>query len=104
MDDELVVYLRADDGDVTFGLGIDKEEGQPSQQTDQLLMTVEPNADLSSGDTVDIVLDRAQIHLFDGMTGETIVHGLASTRNPLQTAQRFIINRILSGISTCALG
>ncbi|GAB3419601.1 ABC transporter ATP-binding protein [Haloparvum alkalitolerans] len=83
MGDELVVYLRADDGDVTLGADLDEEGGRPAGGTDQLLMTVEPTADLSSGDAVDVVLDRAQIHLFEGTTGEAISHGLGVDDEPL---------------------
>jgi len=78
MGDELVVYLRADDSDVTFGSGVGEEADEPARQADQLLMTVEPKADLSSGDNVDVVLDRAQTHLFGGATGDAIVHGLTA--------------------------
>lgn len=54
----------------------DGDDDRPANQTDQLLMTVEPNADLESGDTVEIVLDREQIHLFDAATGDAVAHGL----------------------------
>ncbi len=83
MGDELVVYLRASDGDVTLGADLDEEDGRPTGGTDQLLMTVEPTKDLASGDAVDVVLDRAQIHLFDGATGEAISHGIAVDGEPL---------------------
>ncbi|QIO24992.1 ABC transporter ATP-binding protein [Haloarcula sp. JP-L23] len=75
MGDELVVYLRPEGTDVAFEADLDEGE-QTDTQTDQLLMTVEPTVDIETGETVDIALDRAQIHLFDNATGDALVHGL----------------------------
>ncbi|MBV0925943.1 ABC transporter ATP-binding protein [Halomicroarcula limicola] len=75
MGDELVVYLRPEGTNVAFEADLD--EGEPADtQTDQLLMTVEPTIDIEAGETVDVALDRAQIHLFDATTGDALTHGL----------------------------
>ncbi|MGZ0747300.1 ABC transporter ATP-binding protein [Haloparvum sp. AD34] len=70
MGDELVVYLHGTDRDVLGG------DEASNGETSQLLMTTDPNANLEPGQTVDVVLDREQIHLFDPSTGEALVHGL----------------------------
>jgi multiple sugar transport system ATP-binding protein len=66
MGDEIVVYLLfADETDID-----EPESGN------QLLMTVDPDADIAADDTVQVVLDRSAVHLFDTDTGEALQHGL----------------------------
>jgi multiple sugar transport system ATP-binding protein len=66
MGDEIVVYLLfADEADID-----EPESGN------QLLMTVDPDADIAADDTVLVVLDRSAVHLFDTDTGEALQHGL----------------------------
>ncbi|WP_226013331.1 ABC transporter ATP-binding protein [Halomicrobium salinisoli] len=81
MGDELVVYLRPEDADTAFDSDIDDEEAV--SKTDQLLMTVDPGHDLEADQTVEVVLDRSQIHLFDSASGEAITHGLEQQAEPL---------------------
>jgi multiple sugar transport system ATP-binding protein len=64
--DEIVVYLFFDDDtDIE-----DPESGN------QLLMTVDPDVDIAADESVQVVLDRSKIHLFDTDTGEALHHGL----------------------------
>ncbi|CDK39026.1 ABC transporter ATP-binding protein [Halorubrum sp. AJ67] len=73
--DKLMVYLRAPDSDLTFESDLD-ETDQTTSKTDQLLMAVDPSADIEAGQQIDIVLDRSQIHLFDSASGDALVHSL----------------------------
>lgn len=82
MGDELVVYLRPDGSDVAFEADLDEGE-QTATKIDQLLMTIEPSVDIDAGQSVDITLDRAQVHLFDAATGEALVHGLEQQAEPV---------------------
>jgi multiple sugar transport system ATP-binding protein len=43
---------------------------------DQLQMSVDPASDIAAGDTVRVVLDRENIHLFDADSGKALEHGL----------------------------
>ncbi|WP_306058177.1 ABC transporter ATP-binding protein [Natronococcus wangiae] len=71
MGDEIFVYLMLDEGaERTM-------EEDPMESQDQLLMSVTPDADIREGETVDVVLDRSKIHLFDTASGEALVHGIA---------------------------
>ncbi|RLM59244.1 ABC transporter ATP-binding protein [Halobellus sp. Atlit-31R] len=71
MGDQIFVYLKeisaADDDGMS-----DIEERQG------LLMSVDPATDIWEDQQVEIVLDRAWIHLFDADTGEAISHGVVS--------------------------
>jgi multiple sugar transport system ATP-binding protein len=68
MGDEIVVYLLF--GDET---GTDMEEPDSGNQ---LLMTADPEADITADETVRIVLDRSNVHLFETASGEALQHGL----------------------------
>ncbi|MFC7212637.1 ABC transporter ATP-binding protein [Saliphagus sp. GCM10025334] len=82
MGNELVVYLRSDDAETT--LEADLDDGSPGQ-TDQLLMTADPDLDLEAGQSIEVVLDREKIHLFDSGTGNAIVHGI---EDPVEVTAR----------------
>ncbi|SFR51362.1 MULTISPECIES: ABC transporter ATP-binding protein [Halorubrum] len=75
MGDEIFVYLKPildpDDG----GEAADFEERQG------LLMSVDPATDIGEDEDVEIVFDRAQIHLFDDRTGDAISHGVVADAN-----------------------
>ncbi|ESP88721.1 ABC transporter ATP-binding protein [Candidatus Halobonum tyrrellensis] len=75
MGDEIFVYLllgdAADDGGPTVE-GAD----EASARSDQLLMSVEPDVRLESGERVEVVLDRDRVHLFD-TGGDARAHGVA---------------------------
>ena len=45
----------------------------------QLLVSVDPERDLETGEELQVVLDRRKIHLFDAETGEAIQHGLVES-------------------------
>ena len=68
MGNEIFVYLLlADEAD------IDLEEPESGSQ---LLMSVDPSADLESDEDIEVVLDRRKINLFDTETSNAIQHGL----------------------------
>jgi multiple sugar transport system ATP-binding protein len=71
MGDEIFVYLMLDEGaERTM-------EEDPLESSDQLLMSVTPDTEIQRGKTLDVVLDRSKVHLFDTDTGEALVHGIA---------------------------
>jgi len=70
MGDEIFVYLLLDD-DVETDLSGGVTPGQ-------LLMSVGPDSDISEDETIEIRLDRSNIHLFDAQTGEAITHSLST--------------------------
>ena len=68
MGDETFIYLLlSEDAEV------DLEEGSGSGQ---LLMSVSPDTAIEEDQTIEVVLDRSKVHLFDRETGEAIQHGL----------------------------
>ena len=70
MGDEIFVYLKqllADDDEEGMG-DIEEREG--------LLMSVDPATDIREDESVEIVIDRARIHLFDDSSGDAISHGV----------------------------
>ena len=68
MGDEIFVYL-------VLGEEVDRsmEEGQAENE---LLMSVNPDTDISSKQDVDVVLDRSKVHLFDTETEQALTHGI----------------------------
>ena len=72
MGDEIFVYLKPI-------LDPDQDEGMTDFEERQgLLMSVDPATDISEEESVEIVFDRAQIHLFDDATGDAISHGVVA--------------------------
>ncbi|TYL37144.1 ABC transporter ATP-binding protein [Natronococcus pandeyae] len=70
MGDEIFVYLM-------LGEGAERTmEEDPMESPDQLLMSVTPDTDIREGETVDVVLDRSNVHLFDAANGNALVHGI----------------------------
>ncbi|MFB6125941.1 MAG: ABC transporter ATP-binding protein [Halolamina sp.] len=70
MGDEIFVYLLlSDDAEVSM-----TEGATPGQ----LLMSVAPDSDLDADESVEVVLDRTKVHLFDGASGEALAHGVAA--------------------------
>ena len=68
MGDEIFVYLQ---------LGEDTEIDLDNPDAGgQLLVSVDPERDLEMGNSLNVVLDRRKIHLFDAESGEAIQHGL----------------------------
>ncbi|XVH31875.1 ABC transporter ATP-binding protein [Haloferacaceae archaeon DSL9] len=56
-----------------------------TRRSDQLLMSVDPDTTIGEGDSIEIVLDRSKVHLFDTASGDALVHGL-SDLEPAQSA------------------
>ena len=70
MGDEIFVYLMLSaDADTSL---------DQTASNDQLLMSVAPDYDISEDQSMDVVLDRSRIHLFDRSSGEAIHHGITS--------------------------
>jgi multiple sugar transport system ATP-binding protein len=72
--EKIFVYLVFDDDEQTVIQGTTDEAASGS---DQLLMSADPDTVLEEGDTLRVVFDRSNVHLFDTDTGEAIEHGLA---------------------------
>jgi multiple sugar transport system ATP-binding protein len=51
-------------------------EATPEQPQNQLLMSVDPSSDIAEDESVEVILDRERVHLFDTETGVAISHGL----------------------------
>jgi len=69
MGDEIFVYLKPIGVDTDSGMG-DMEERQG------LLMSVDPDTDIREEQSVEIVIDRDRIHLFDVSSGDALSHGV----------------------------
>jgi multiple sugar transport system ATP-binding protein len=70
MGDEIFVYLMlTEDADTSL---------DQTASNDQLLMSVAPDYDISEDQSMDVVLDRSRIHLFDSSSGQAIHHGITS--------------------------
>ncbi|WP_284014056.1 ABC transporter ATP-binding protein [Halobaculum litoreum] len=80
MGDEIFVYLMLDE-DNEGGMG------GTAAGDDSLLMSVSPDSDLTEGDLVEVVLDRAKIHLFDDSTSLAITHGVSRASASAADAQ-----------------
>ncbi|MDQ2052310.1 ABC transporter ATP-binding protein [Natronolimnohabitans sp. A-GB9] len=82
MGDEIFVYLLLSEGAER------SMEEDPASSADQLLMSVTPDTDIAENRSVDVVLDRSNIHLFETASGEALVHGLTdrSEQEPGTTA------------------
>ncbi|MFC4449377.1 ABC transporter ATP-binding protein [Halorussus aquaticus] len=72
MGDEIFVYLE------TGETGDDTAMGGDAADVDQLLMSVDPDADIDSDEPVEVVFDRESVHLFDTDTGEAITHSVVA--------------------------
>ncbi|MFC5135561.1 MULTISPECIES: ABC transporter ATP-binding protein [Haloferacaceae] len=70
MGDEIFVYLKPILGTGAGEADFEEREG--------LLMSVDPSSDISEEEDVEIVFDRAQLHLFDADTGDAISHGVVA--------------------------
>jgi multiple sugar transport system ATP-binding protein len=70
MGDETFVYLL-----LSEEATVDLEEGSGSGQ---LLMSVSPDTAINEDESIEVVLDRSKVHLFDRETGQAIQHGLES--------------------------
>jgi multiple sugar transport system ATP-binding protein len=70
MGDEIFVYLMLrEDADTSL---------DQTASNDQLLMSVAPDSDVAEEQSMDVVLDRSRVHLFDTSSGQAIQHGLTN--------------------------
>lgn len=74
MGDEIFVYLVLNEDDSEMTMSQDR--------SDQLLMSVAPDTDIGTDESVRVVLDRSRIHLFDTASGDAIQHGLTEPKSP----------------------
>ena len=74
MGDEIFVYLKPI-------LESFDEEDADFEERQGLLMSVDPATDIGEEEHVEVVFDRARIHLFDDQTGDAISHGVVSDAN-----------------------
>jgi len=84
MGDEIFVYLH-------FGANDERSDHTQSEVAEtgnnQLLMSIDPDSDIEEDQQVEVVLDRANLHLFDASTGDAIRHNLTpSTKSGIDTA------------------
>ena len=70
MGDEIFVYLKP--------ILDTSDEEADFEERQGLLMSVDPATDISEEEDVEVVLDRARIHLFDDATGDAISHGVVA--------------------------
>jgi multiple sugar transport system ATP-binding protein len=78
MGDEIFVYLL-------LAEEVDTDLEDPETSGDQLLMSVDPSSDIEADETVRVVLDRDNVHLFDTDSGEAIHHGLIQPMTETET-------------------
>jgi len=70
MGDEVFVYLLlADQAERSM-------DQDPASSPNQLLMSVTPDTDIQEEQSVDVVLDRSKIHIFETATGKSLAHGI----------------------------
>jgi len=72
MGDEIFVYLVTEEG-----AGVDLEDPDAGGQ---LLMSVGPDTDIEADQTLSVVLERTNLHLFDAESEQAIAHNLAELR------------------------
>jgi multiple sugar transport system ATP-binding protein len=71
MGDEIFVYLKPIGDTEGGGMG-------DAEEREGLLMSVDPATDIREDQTVEIVIDRGRIHLFDMSTGDALSHGVVT--------------------------
>jgi len=70
MGDQIFVYLVTEEVDTgSMDQGSDRGE---------LLMSVDPDSDIQEEQDIDVVFDRSRVHLFDGESGNALVHGIVN--------------------------
>ena len=75
MGDEIFVYLLLGDRAESTGAGMENPDAE-----DQLLMSVEPDSEVAEDESIEVVLDRSNVHLFDAETDEAIAHGITQAQ------------------------
>ena len=69
MGDQIFVYLKPLTAHDDTGMG-------EAEQREGLLMSVDPDTDIAEDQSVEVVFDRGQMHLFDADTGDALSHGV----------------------------
>jgi multiple sugar transport system ATP-binding protein len=70
MGDEIFTYLLMGEGETSMA--------QEAATNDQLLMSIDPNTDITEDQEMDVVLDRRNVHLFGVEGGQALTHGIVS--------------------------
>ena len=76
MGNEMFVYLLTDASELEGGMQAEADPGE-------LLMSGDPDAAVSEGQSVEVALDRSKLHLFDA-EGDAIVHGVDDAAPPAE--------------------
>lgn len=74
MGDEIFVYLL-----LSEDTNIDIDDPDAGSQ---LLMSIPPDTEIEGDESIQVVLDRSKIHLFDSASGDAIQHGLVEPSIP----------------------
>lgn len=72
--EQILVYLRTEHKTTTAHS--DANDGNPPNTADELLMSVDPDSNITEEQVVDIVFDRSNLHFFEAESGDAIHHGL----------------------------
>ncbi|QLH84588.1 ABC transporter ATP-binding protein [Halosimplex pelagicum] len=75
MGDQIFVYLVLR-GEDAAGADTGTSGAASAQGADELLMSVEPDSDLTDDEDIEVVLDRRKIHVFDTGTGNAVCHDI----------------------------
>lgn len=81
MGDEIFVYLLFEDE-------VEPDLEDVEGNSNQLLLSVDPDSEIEADEPIRVVLDREKVHLFDTETGEALQHGLVQpnqTENSTRT-------------------
>lgn len=76
---QIYVYLDTEEQTFTIDHG-DEEDEDIEGQIDSLLMGLSPDYELEEGESIDVVFDRSNIHLFETESGNAITHDITSTQ------------------------
>lgn len=76
--EKIFVYLDTGIDETTGDWDAEEETAKRSQ----FLMSAPSESEIEEGVSVEIVFDRASVHLFETATGEAIAHGIASEPTP----------------------
>ncbi|PSP60460.1 ABC transporter ATP-binding protein [Halobacteriales archaeon QH_8_67_36] len=68
MGDEIFAYMLLGEGETSMS--------QEQASSDQLLVSIDPDSDITEDEDVQVVIDRGNVHLFDTASGEALTHTL----------------------------
>lgn len=66
-------------GDQTYAYLLVEDDVGADDDATEVLMSLDPDKEISARSTVEVVFSRDDIHLFDGESGEAITHSLVNT-------------------------